>query len=57
VGVLDDRVAVRDRQAAHVELRGGQREPEGETVVDAGVGIDDNGKGDGGRGKGRTGHV
>jgi hypothetical protein len=43
--VLDRRVAIGDRDAANVQLRGVQREPEGERVVDSGIGIDDDGKG------------
>jgi len=46
--VLDDRVAVRDRNPPHVQLRRLERQKQGETVVDAGVGIDDDGMGDGG---------
>jgi len=45
VRVLDDGVAVGDRDAADVELGRRQREPESQTVVDAGIGVDDDGKG------------
>ena len=54
VGVLDQGVAVGDGDAAHVELGGVQGEPEGEAVVDAGIGIDD--YGEWGVGSGRPGH-
>jgi hypothetical protein len=53
VRILDYRVAVGDRNGAHVELGRVERQEQCQTIIDARIGIDDNGKGDGGGGKGR----
>ncbi len=50
VGVLDHRVAVRDRDPPHVQLRRVEGEVDRQHVVDAGIGVDDDGNREEGRG-------
>jgi hypothetical protein len=40
VGVLDRRIAVRDRDAAHVQLARLQGEPQRQQIVDSRIGVD-----------------
>jgi len=56
VGVFDRGVAVRHRDPAHVELRRAERQEQRQHVVDAGVGIDQNGMREAGCGMRRLWH-